>query len=242
MDNRFSPNGFFDISKRLFTDFFKSYAFVWEAIPALPAYISSVLKAEILGEIEEGAWVEPGMVRLEEGSRIERGAVVKGPTIIGRNTVVRSHAYIRGSVMTGEDCLIGTGVEIRQTLMLDGSSVLHDNCIFTSLIGNGVGIDAHSSTANMRLDKKEIRLKIERNGETRVIPTGLDKFGAIIGDNTQISTLVVMMPGTLFGRGCIVYPHSQVGGYFPDGSVLGQAELLFEAVRKGEGIIGRKVP
>ena len=199
---------------------------------ALPGYIESVIRPGIFGEVEEGAWIEPGRVRLEEGSRVERGAIVRGPTIIGRNSTVRSGAYIRGHVLTGENCLIGSHVEVRQVLMLDHSKISHGNCIFTSLVGNRVNIGGHSSTANLRLDSHEIILKIEHNGQTHRYATGLNLLGAIVGDDTKIGGMVMMQPGTILGRRCIIHPQCAPLGFIPDDSIVRPAASTLEVVQR----------
>ena len=221
MFNEFSPHRFFDLSKHLFADLFNSCAYVWEAIPLLPSYIGSVLKAEILGEIEEGAWVEPGMVRLEEGSRVERGAVVRGPAIIGRNTVVRSHAHIRGGVITGENCMVGHLVALRQVLMLDNTNVAHQNLVSNSLFGSRVNLAGHSQPINYSPDRDgEIVIKSVINGETRSFPTGIHRFGAVMGDDSQLGGMALTMPGTIIGKRCFIYPRCIASGFVPDDSIV----------------------
>ncbi|MCX6000032.1 MAG: hypothetical protein NTU41_10730 [Chloroflexi bacterium] len=163
----FRPEAFFDLTEGPVAGLFEGITCVWDAVAALPAYMEKVMKPEILGEVEEGAWLEPGRVRLEEGSRVERGAIVRGPTIIGHNTVVRSAAYIRGHVWVGDDCMIGHGVELRQLLVLNKSSIPHLNCVFTSLIGNRVRLGGVVNTANFRLDGKEVVIRVDMNGQKR---------------------------------------------------------------------------
>ena len=115
----FNPEAFFQLADLPAAPLFRETTNVLDAVAALPAYIEKVIEPEVLGEVEEGAWLEAGNVRLEEGAKIERGAIVRGPTIIGKNSVVRTGAYIRGHVMVGEGCLIGHGTEIRQTLVMN---------------------------------------------------------------------------------------------------------------------------
>ena len=38
------------------------------------------------------------------------------------------------------------------------------------------------------------------------IPTGLRKFGAIVGDRTEIGCNSVINPGSVIGRDCMIYP------------------------------------
>ncbi|MBW1785797.1 MAG: hypothetical protein JRK53_04140 [Deltaproteobacteria bacterium] len=203
---------------------------VWEAVDALKAFIEGTIVPEVLGEVESGAWLEKGAVRLEKGSRVERGAVVRGPTIIGRDTVVRSGAYIRGHVMVGEGCLIGHGTEIRQTLVLNRTNIPHLNCFFTSIVGNGVKIGGCTHTANMRLSGKEVVIRAEVEGREQAIPTGQTLFGAIIGDESSIGGVSLLQPGTLIGRRCLIFPQCSVSGYIPENSVVRPKTAQFEVM------------
>jgi acetyltransferase-like isoleucine patch superfamily enzyme len=52
------------------------------------------------------------------------------------------------------------------------------------------------------------------------IPTGLTKFGAIVGDRTEIGCNAVINPGSILGRNCLVYPGVNFRGILPHGSVV----------------------
>ncbi len=220
--HEFSPVAFFDLSETPeAAGLFKAVRYVWEAVAVLPAYIERIIEPAILGEVEEGAWVEPGRVRLEEGARVERGAVVRGPTIIGRNTVVRSGAYIRGHLLVGADCLIGSGTETRQLLVLNRSNIPHRNFLATSLVGNRVNLGGATDAANVLLSGKEVEIRITRaDGTTTAYPTGMTKFGAVIGDDTKLGGMTLLQPGTVIGKRCRIYPQCAISGYVPHDSVV----------------------
>ncbi len=94
--NSFSPEDFFDLTDKDAAGLFKDIVNVWDAVAALPAFIEKVMRPEVLGEIEEGAWLEPGRVQVGKGSRIERGAIVRGQTIIGRRSLIFPQCSISG--------------------------------------------------------------------------------------------------------------------------------------------------
>ncbi|PYK91612.1 MAG: UDP-N-acetylglucosamine diphosphorylase, partial [Verrucomicrobia bacterium] len=52
------------------------------------------------------------------------------------------------------------------------------------------------------------------------IATGLTKFGAIVGDRTEIGCNAVLNPGSVMGRDCLVYPNVNFRGVLPEGSVV----------------------
>ena len=52
------------------------------------------------------------------------------------------------------------------------------------------------------------------------IPTGLTKFGAIVGDRTEIGCNAVINPGSALGRDCMIYPGVNFRGVLPHGSMV----------------------
>ena len=226
----FSSEAFFQTENRMILSFLRQSPSVLEAIPSLATYIEKIIKPEILGEVEDGAWVETGRVRLEPGAKIERGAIVRGPTIIGKDTVVRSGAYIRGHLLTGKGCLIGHGTEIRQILLMDESNLPHLNCIFTSIIGSRVNIAGNTHTANMLINRREVEIRVKMNGQSQTFPTGQTWFGSIIGDDSSIGALSLLQPGTVIGQRCLIYPQCSVSGYIHSDSMVRPTFAPFEVV------------
>jgi NDP-sugar pyrophosphorylase family protein len=226
----FRTEAFFVTTDPLVGRLLQSVPNVFDAVRQLPSYIEQVMEPAVLGEVEEGAWIESGNVRVEQGARIERGAIVRGPAIIGRNTVVRSGAYIRGHVMVGEGCLIGHGTEIRQTLIMEQSNIPHLNCFFTSIVGNRVRIGGCTHTANMRLNGEEVGVRISVEGESRYFPTGQILFGVVIGDDSNVGGVTLLQPGTVIGQRCLIHPQCSVSGYIPDDSIVRPTSALFEVV------------
>ena len=70
--------------------------------------------------------------------------------------------------------------------------------------------------SNVKLDHREIYVSAT-DGD---IATGLTKFGAIIGDRTEIGCNAVINPGSVLGRDCVVYPGANFRGVLPSASVV----------------------
>lgn len=79
--------------------------------------------------------------------------------------------------------------------MLAGSKLAHFNFVGDSIIGERVNIEAGAIIANYRneLDGALIRI---RYGD-QVIDTGVNKFGALVGDGCKIGANAVIAPGAL---------------------------------------------
>ena len=71
---------------------------------------------------------------------------------------------------------------------------------------------AGSITSNVKSNKSLVEVTC---GEEK-IPTGLKKFGAILGDHTEIGCNSVLNPGSVIGKGSQIYPVSMVRGVVPE--------------------------
>ncbi|HEY5742055.1 MAG TPA: hypothetical protein VIS99_05890 [Terrimicrobiaceae bacterium] len=221
MNRELLVQSFFDFTgNEIFYPLLNKAKYVWELIPQIPHFIENKLEPQILGQVEEGAWLEPGGVYLAPGALVERGAVVRGPTIIGEGTIVRTGAYIRGHFMTGKNCRIGSGVETRHAILLNNSNLAHQNLVFCSILGNDVNLAGGSYCANVRLDEKEIFISVIEEGTLVRYSTGQTRFGVVIGDHCRTGAMTVLQPGTLVGKHCVTYPLITVHGYIKPGSLL----------------------
>lgn len=138
-------------------------------------------------------------VAVHRTATVEAGAIVKGPAIIGPNCFVAASAYLRGGVFLDDDCIIGPGAELKTSFMFAGSKLAHFNFVGDSILGSGVNLEAGSIIANYRneLEDKAIRIRLDGG----VIETGVQKFGALLGDGVRIGANAVIAPGAILAPG-----------------------------------------
>lgn len=211
------PDYFFDLTSYRFAALFRDLSYVWEVLPK----ISLFLKRESLGKIEceipSGAYlINPELISIGKGSVIEPGAYIKGPCIIGQNCTIRHGAYIRGDFICGDDCVIGHDTEVKNSLFLDGAHAAHFAYLGDSVLGNRVNLGAGTKCANLKLDHSQVKIRLEGHD----IQTGLRKFGAIIGDETQIGCNSVTNPGTVLGKKVLCYPCLNIGGFISSDHIV----------------------
>jgi NDP-sugar pyrophosphorylase family protein len=132
-------------------------------------------------------------------AEIETGAVIKGPAIIGPRCFVAGSALLRGGIFLDEDCIVGPGVELKTTFMFQGSKAAHLNFVGDSIIGSDVNLEAGCVVANYRNELADKRIRIAFGGQ--VIETGVEKFGALIGDRCRIGANAVIAPGAILDPG-----------------------------------------
>ena len=138
-------------------------------------------------------------VAVHASAVIEAGAVIKGPAIIGPKSFVASNSYLRGGVFLDQQCIVGPGCELKSTLMFRGSKVAHLCFVGDSIVGSDVNIEAGAIVANYRNEMDDKRILILWKGT--IIDTGVEKFGALIGDNARIGANAVVAPGALIEAG-----------------------------------------
>jgi NDP-sugar pyrophosphorylase family protein len=139
-----------------------------------------------------------GEVAVHASAEIESGAMIKGPAIVGPRSFISASALIRGGVFIDEDCIVGPAVELKTTFMFSGSKAAHLNFIGDSIIGSDVNLEAGSMVANYRNELSDKTIRIVHGDQ--VIDTGVEKFGALIGDGTRVGANAVIAPGAVLGR------------------------------------------
>ncbi len=162
-------------------------------------------KGKILGKVEKNVQIF-GKVIIEKGAQIRSGSYLLGPLYIGKNSIVGPNCFLRAGTVIGDNCKIGQGVEIKNSLIGERTQISHLSYVGDSIIGENCNLGAGTILANWRFDQKSIKVKIEG----KIIDTKRKKLGAIIGDDVKIGVNCSLMPGILIGPGAILGPHSFV--------------------------------
>lgn len=154
-----------------------------------------------------------GNVIIEDGAEIMEGSKIKGPCFIGKNTMIGNNAILRSNADIEENCTIGAYMEVKNGLIMSGTKV-HSGFIGDSVIGGNCRIGAQFSSANVRLDRSEIKIQTEKEE----VDSGLKHLGAMVGRNVKIGIKVSTMPGVMIGQNSIVGPSTVVLQNVPENS------------------------
>ena len=209
--NGIKINELFDLTHTMAAEYLGYFEYPWEALGGLSEFVR--LRGIGLSEAEyekrgEDVWVH-------RSAKVVDTAVLVGPVIVGPGSFVGHSAFVRNGVMIGANCTVGTCVEIKNSIIFDNVDLAHFNYVGDSILGYKSHLGGGAITSNLRLDERNI---IVRGAES--VDTGLIKVGAMIGDGTQVGCNVVLNPGTVLGRGCVVYPLVSVKGVVAPSSVL----------------------
>ena len=208
-----------DLNHTIAKDYLQKYEYPWMVLPEIKNIINELIEKLDKNEfkqIKENVWVH-------NSAKIYDSAYIDGPTIIGANSEVRHCAFIRGSALIGENCVIGNSVEVKNAIIFDNVQVPHFNYCGDSVLGYKSHMGAGSITSNVRSDKQLV--KVHGNPD---IETGLKKMGAILGDYVEVGCNAVLNPGTVVGRNSMVYPTSCVRGVVKENSIYTNKGEQFE--------------
>ena len=147
--------------------------------------------AEVSDDAEIGAETKVwNQAHIREGARI------------GKNCTIGPNAFLRPYTCIGDNCKVGQAVEIKNSIIMEGTYVPHLSYVGDSVIGRNVNFGAGAITANLRHDDRTILVNVKGDP----LDSGRRKLGALVGDNVKFGSNVVVNPGKKIGAGALVWP------------------------------------
>ena len=194
MQEKLFAKNLLDFSQTIAKELFESVTYPWEALENLSEFIlklGETLPEDKYNKIGDDIWIA-------KTAEIAPTAYLHGPLIIGDHTEVRHCAFIRGT-----------------SILFNCVQAPHYNYIGDSILGYTSHTGAGVITSNLKSDKSLVTVTVGCDK----FDTKRKKFGAIVGDNTEVGCNSVLNPGTVLGRNTNVYPLSMVRGYVPENSI-----------------------
>lgn len=209
---------FFDLDDFDHAEIFDSSTPVWCALGStLKSYLEANSRWTIESEISAGVHLLGDRIAIGPRCRIEPGAVIIGPAVLGEGVTVRTGAYVREFVIVGAGSLVGAHSEIKGSILLPNAKAPHQNYVGDSILGRDVNLGAGTILSNV----KNVGREVTFHHKGGIVHTGLRKFGAILGDGCKTGCNTVLNPGVLLGRGSVTYPNATLrGGFYPPGTLV----------------------
>jgi NDP-sugar pyrophosphorylase family protein len=210
----FKPADLFDLAQTEHAALFEGCEFAWDALKQLKDYLESRLQPGLRNRCDGVAYIGE-RVFIGEGTVVEDGAMIRGPAIIGRDCQIRHNAYIREHVIVGDGCVVGNSCELKHAVLFNHCQVPHFSYVGDSIFGHKAHLGAGVKVSNVKLVPGNVTVPLEGKS----LDTGLRKFGALLGDRTDIGCNAVLNPGSVIGRGSVVYPCVNWRGVLPPGHI-----------------------
>jgi NDP-sugar pyrophosphorylase family protein len=198
----FKPADLFDLKQTEHAAIFADCKYAWDALKKIESYLKANLKPGLKNKCDGVAFIGDD-VFIGEGTIVEDGVMIKGPAIIGKNCQIRHNAYIRENVIIGDNCVVGNSSEIKNSLFFNNAAAPHFNYVGDSILGYKAHLGAGVKISNFKLFPGNIT--VEMDGKP--FDTGLRKFGALLGDSAEVGCNAVLNPGSIIGRGAVIYPN-----------------------------------
>lgn len=216
--NNIKISELYSLEHTLAGDYLGKFTYPWEALSGISDMITEIGKTLSPDEYDnpaEGIWIH-------KKATVFPTAFIGAPCIIGAYTEVRHCAFIRGSALVGDNCVVGNSVELKNVILFDNVQTPHYNYVGDSILGYKSHMGAGSITSNVKSDKTPV---VIRSGEEK-IQTGLKKMGAMLGDYVEVGCNSVLNPGTVIGAHSNIYPLSAVRGVVPANSIYKTAAIV----------------
>lgn len=216
----YTTSELFDTSKTIASPLFAGCEYPWQALSGIQNFILQAGK-----DLPEDKFYTAGEnVWIAKSASIAPTASITGPCIIDENAEVRHCAFIRGNAIVGKNAIVGNSTELKNTVLFDEVQVPHFNYVGDSVLGFRAHLGAGAVTSNVKSDKSPV---IVRAGDEQM-STSRKKVGAMVGDFAEVGCNSVLCPGSVLGRGCVVYPISMVRGQVPRNCIFKAGDNIVE--------------
>ncbi|MCX8175861.1 MAG: sugar phosphate nucleotidyltransferase [Candidatus Bathyarchaeota archaeon] len=172
----------------------------WDLLEANKRHLLSLKLSKIKGKIEENVKIS-GLVVVEKNVILKSGVYIEGPVYIGEGSTIGPNCYLRAYTSLGKNVKVGSGCEVKNSLIMDNSKIPHLSYVGDSIIGENCNLGAGTLVGNLRFDRKTIRMLLKG----KPVDSKREKLGVILGDNVQTGINVSLMPGVRVG------PNAQIG-------------------------------
>ena len=195
-------------------EYWTDTGYPWDLLNANKSGLEEEIEEEEIS-LPTGVHIE-GSVKIARSVILRPGTFIKGPVIIDENSVIGPNAFIRSGTYIGKEVRIGNGVEIKNSIILDGTTIGHLSYIGDSIIGRKCNFGAGTKVANLRLDNQQIKMNIKG----KRINSGQKKLGIMMGDNVKSGINVSFMPGVVIGENARIGAHTLVSNNIPSSTLL----------------------
>ncbi|MDZ4230922.1 MAG: bifunctional sugar-1-phosphate nucleotidylyltransferase/acetyltransferase [Dehalococcoidales bacterium] len=177
-------------------------SYPWDLLCANQTLLSG-MEARNLGMVEKNVVIK-GSVSIGSGTVVRSGSYIVGPVMIGQDCDIGPNCYIRPHTAIGDGCHVGAAVEVKNSIIMNGSKAPHHNYVGDSIIGEGCNLGAGTKIANLKLDESDIWVAGKN--------TGRRKLGAIMGDRVETGINACINVGTMIGNGTHIGPGAVAHG------------------------------
>lgn len=185
--------------------------------------------------IEEGAIIEASILNTKSGpiyiakdAEVMEGSVVRGPFSLGEHSTLKLATKIYGPTTIGPHCKVGG--EINNSVVFGYSNKAHDGFLGNSVIGEWCNLGADTNTSNLKNNYANV--KLFNYTERKMMDTGLQFCGLMMGDYSKCGINTMFNTGTMVGVGANIYGSNFPPTYIAPFSWGGSDEIIIHQFEK----------
>lgn len=163
--------------------------------------------------LEEGATCEAAILNTKSGpvylgkdSEVMEGSVIRGPFALCEHSATKLSTKIYGPTTIGPHSKVGG--EINNSVIFGYSNKAHDGFLGNSVLGEWCNLGADTNNSNLKNNYAPVKLYSYTH--QKMMSTGLQFCGLIMGDHSKTGINTMLNTGTVVGVACNIY-----GGGFP---------------------------
>ena len=143
--------------------------------------------------------------------KIEHNVTIKGDVSIGKGTVIHSGAYLEGPIAIGQNCDIGPNTVIGPSVSIEDNTTVDALCeIKDSIVMKGSNIGSYCSIkgsvlgSNVSFGSHSVAVPSQRNILYFDKEFSISNRGAMIGDDSSISSRAILQGGSILLSGATI--------------------------------------
>jgi len=142
---------------------------------------------------------EEGPIVLDDNARVMDFAYLMGPLYVGKGSRIIERSSVKEHVAVGHTCKIGG--EVEASIIEDYSNKQHHGFLGHSYVGSWVNLGAGTSNSDLKNTYGEVRVGVGG----RVVPSGMQFFGCVIGDYSKAAINTSIFTGKVIGVCAVLY-------------------------------------
>lgn len=163
--------------------------------------------------VESGASVEcatinplGGFVYIGKDAVVMEGCHIRGSFSLGEYSELKMGAKICGATTIGTHCKVGG--EVNNSVIFGYSNKAHDGFLGNSVVGEWCNLGADTNNSNLKNNYADVKAYNYTKG--KMIDTGLQFCGLLMGDHSKTGINTMLNTGTVVGVNANIF-----GGGFP---------------------------
>ena len=167
-----------------------------------------------------------GPIIIEDNVTIMSHTTILGPVFINHDSLIKINAAIYHNTSIGEFCKVGG--EVEESIIHSYSNKQHEGFLGHSYLGQWVNIGASTNNSDLKNNYGNISVHLNN----RLIDTGLQFVGLIMGDHSKTAINTMFNTGTIVGISCNIFGTGFPKRYIPSFTFGGVDMMRTNSIEK----------